>query len=196
MSPGAVRAVVIPRFGGPEVLRVQGMPSAPLVPGSVRVQVKASGINFADVQMRMGLYPEAPKPPFVPGVRGCRDGHGGRSRGLLTAPGDRVLGFTRFGGYTTEVVVPAAFVRKTPSSLTDVEAAAIPAGFATAWISLMDMARVRQGDRVLVPGAAGGVGTAMVQVAAQAGAEVVGLVGSAIQAGARSFLGSSRSGDL
>ncbi len=177
MSPGAVRAVVIPRFGGPEVLRVQGMPSAPLVPGSVRVQVKASGINFADVQMRLGLYPEAPKPPFVPGfeVAGAVTEVGA---GVSSPrPGDRVLGFTRFGGYTTEVVVPAAFVRKTPSSLTDVEAAAIPAGFATAWISLMDMARVRQGDRVLVPGAAGGVGTAMVLVAALGGAEVVGLVG-------------------
>jgi NADPH:quinone reductase-like Zn-dependent oxidoreductase len=173
-----MRAVVIPRFGGPEVLRVQELPSPALAAGSVRIQVRASGINFADVQMRIGLYPEAPKPPFVPGfeVAGTVTEVGAEVTSVRQ--GDRVLGFTRFGGYATEIVVPAAFVRKTPSSLSDVEAAAIPAGFATAWISLMDMARVRPGDRVLVPGAAGGVGTAMVQVAVQAGAEVVGLVGS------------------
>ena len=174
---GVVRAVVIPRFGGPEVLRVMEMPRAPLAPESVRIQVGACGINFADVQMRMGLYPEAPRPPFVPGfeIAGTVTEAGPQ---VTLRPGDRVLGFTRFGGYTTEIVVPAAFVRKTPSFLSDTEAAAIPAAFATAWISLMEMARVRAGDRVLVPGAAGGVGSAMVQVAVRAGADVVGLVGA------------------
>ncbi|HTP57909.1 MAG TPA: zinc-binding dehydrogenase [Spirochaetia bacterium] len=175
---GAARAVIIPRFGGPEVLRVVEMAPSPLAPESLRIQVGASGINFADVQMRLGLYPEAPKLPFVPGfeIAGTVTEVGTQAAGFR--PGDRVLGFTRFGGYTTEIVVPAAYVRRTPSSLTDVEAAAIPAAFATAWISLMDMARVRSGDRVLVPGAAGGVGSAMVQVAACAGAFVVGLAGN------------------
>ena len=173
-----MRAVVIPRFGGPEVLRVMDMPSAPLAPDLVRIRVAASGINFADVQMRLGLYPEAPRCPFVPGfeIAGTVSEVGA---GVLSLrPGDRVLGFTRFGGYTTEIVVPAAFVLKTPSFLTDIEAAAIPAAFATAWISLVEVARIRPGDRVLAPGAAGGVGSAMVQVATRAGAEVVGLVGS------------------
>ncbi len=152
-----MRAVVIPRFGGPEVLRVREMPPSPLAPDCVRIRVGAAGINFADVQMRMGLYPEAPKPPFVPGfeIAGAVTEVGRQVTSFR--PGDRVLGFTRFGGYTTEIVLPAAFVRKTPSFLSDVEAAAIPTAFATAWISLMDMARVRAGDRVLVPGAAGGV---------------------------------------
>jgi NADPH:quinone reductase-like Zn-dependent oxidoreductase len=173
----SVRAVVISRFGGPEVLSVREMPPSPLAPDCVRVRVGASGINFADAQMRMGLYPEAPKPPFVPGfeIAGTVTEAGPQVTSLR--PGDRVLGFTRFGGYTTEIVVPSAFVRKTPSFLSDVEAAAIPTAFATAWISLMEMARVRAGDRVLVPGAAGGVASAAVQVAVQAGAKVVGLVG-------------------
>jgi NADPH:quinone reductase-like Zn-dependent oxidoreductase len=176
--PGLVRAVIIPRFGGPEVLRVVEIPPARLAPDSVRIRVGASGINFADVQMRMGLYPEAPKLPFVPGfeIAGTVTEAGAEAKDLR--PGDRVMGFTRFGGYTTEIVVPAEFVRRTPASLTDAEAAAIPAAFATAWISLMEMARVRSGDRVLVPGAAGGVGSAMVQVAVRAGAEVMGLAGS------------------
>jgi len=173
-----VRAVVIPRFGGPEVLRVVEVPPALLAPDSVRISVGACGINFADVQMRIGLYPEAPKPPFVPGfeIAGTITEVGAQVDQFR--PGDRVLGFTRFGGYITEIVVPAAYVRATPPSLTDAEAASIPAAFATAWISLVDMARVRPGDRVLVPGAAGGVGSAMVQVAANAGASVVGLAGS------------------
>ncbi len=173
-----MRAVVIPRFGGPEVLRVVDLPSLPLSADAVRVRVSASGINFADVQMRMGLYPEAPKVPFVPGfeVAGTVTEIGREVTSV--APGDRVLSLCRFGGYTAETVLPAAFVRRTPPQLTDTEAAAVPVAFVTAWISLVEMARVRKGDRVLIPGAAGGVGTAAVQVAARAGAEVVGLVGS------------------
>ena len=173
------RAIQITRFGGPEVLRVVELPADPLPPHSVRIRVGAAGVNFADVQMRMGLYPEAPRPPFVPGyeVAGVIT-EAGAGVSHLTV-GDRVLSLCRFGGYTSEIVLPASFVRKTPPLLSDAEAAAIPVAFTTAWISLMDMARIREGDRVLLPGAAGGVGTAMIQVAACAGAEVVGLVGSA-----------------
>jgi NADPH:quinone reductase-like Zn-dependent oxidoreductase len=128
--------------------------------------------------MRMGLYPEAPRPPFVPGfeIAGTVTEVGAEVTSVRL--GDRVLGFTLFGGYATEVVVPAAFVRKAPDFLTDIEAAAIPAAFVTAWISLMEMARVRTEDRVLIPGAAGGVGCAAVQMAVHAGARVTGLVGS------------------
>jgi NADPH:quinone reductase-like Zn-dependent oxidoreductase len=92
--------------------------------------------------------------------------------------GDRVLALTVFGGYATEVVVPAWQVRSIPAGLPYVEAAAILVAFAAAAVALHEMARVRSGDRVLVVGAAGGVGTAAVQLAARAGAEVMGLVGS------------------
>jgi NADPH:quinone reductase-like Zn-dependent oxidoreductase len=144
----------------------------------VRIAVKAAGIIFADVQMRMGLYPEAPRPPFVPGfeVAGVVTEVGPKAGSFRV--GDRVLGVSVFGGYTREIVLPVAQVRATPAHLDDAEAAAIPVSFLTAWIALVDMARVRPGDRVLVPGAAGGVGTALVQIAARAGASVIGLVGS------------------
>jgi synaptic vesicle membrane protein VAT-1 len=174
-----MQSVQITRFGGPGVLRLQDSPSPDLTPGSVRIKVSAAGVNFADLQMRIGLYPEAPKVPFVPGFEvagviaeagpGVTDYHAG----------ERVLAVCRFGGYADEVVVPAAQVRPTPRKLSDVEASSIPVAFTTAWIALMDMGRVREDDRVLVPGAAGGVGSALVQVAARAGARVVGLVGSA-----------------
>ena len=175
----AMIQVQISRFGGADVLVPVEVSSPPLAPGQVRIKVSAAGVNFAEVQMRMGLYPEAPKVPFVPGFEVA---------GVIveTAPGvrefrrgERVLAVCRFGGYASEVVLPASQVRKTPRRLSDKEAAAVPVSFLTAWISLVDLARVREGDRVLVPGAAGGVGTAMVQVAARAGARVTAVVGSA-----------------
>jgi NADPH:quinone reductase-like Zn-dependent oxidoreductase len=172
-------SIQITRFGGPEVLRAVDSPSPPLTPDGVRIAVKAAGVSFADVQMRMGLYPEAPRPPFVPGyeVAGVVMEVGPRVG--LFRPGDRVLAVPIFGGYTTEIVLPEAQVRATPAHLDDAEAAAIPVSFLTAWMALVDMARVRPGDRVLVPGAAGGVGMAAVQIAARAGGSVIGLVGSA-----------------
>lgn len=171
--------VQISRFGGADVLVPVEVPSPPVGPGEVRIKVSAAGVNFAEVQMRMGLYPEAPKVPFVPGFEVA---------GVITetAPGirelrkgERVLAICRFGGYASEIVLPASQVRKTPRRLSDKEAASVPVSFLTAWIALVDLARVRADDRVLIPGAAGGVGTAMVQVAARAGAQVTAVVGSA-----------------
>jgi NADPH:quinone reductase-like Zn-dependent oxidoreductase len=170
--------VQITGFGGPDKLKPVERPSPPIQPGCVRISVSAAGVNFAEAQMRMGLYPEAPKVPFVPGFE---------LAGVVSevAPGvtsfrkgERVLAACRFGGYTTEIVLPAFQVRPTPRRLSDREAASIPIAFATAWIALVEMARVREGDRVLVPGAAGGVGNAMIQLAAQAGAQVVAVVGN------------------
>ena len=171
--------IKIVRFGGPEVFQAVEGPSPSLPPGSVRIRVSAAGISFAEVQMRMGLYPEAPRLPFTPGfeVAGVIAEVG---PGVDTfRRGQRVLAVCRFGGYTTEIVLPALNVRPSPRRLSDVEAASFPVNFITAWIALMELARVREGDRVLVPGAAGGVGSAIVQVAAAAGAQVVGLVGAA-----------------
>jgi NADPH:quinone reductase-like Zn-dependent oxidoreductase len=130
----------------------------------------------------MGTYPEAPKPPFVPGyeVAGTVIEVGSSVKNFQK--GDRVLAGTRFGGYTTEVVVPEFQVKKIPGKLTDTEAAAIPVNFMTAWVALQDLARIRKGDRVLIQSAAGGVGVAAVQIAAQMGAHVVGTVSSKIKA--------------
>jgi synaptic vesicle membrane protein VAT-1 len=168
----------IVRFGGPEVFRAVERPSPPLPPDHVRIRVSATGINFADVQMRMGLYPEAPRPPFAPGFEVAGVIAEAGADVTLFRPGERVLAACRFGGYTSEIVLPVRQCRKTPRRLSDVEAASIPVSFMTAWIALMEMARVREGDRILVPGAAGGVGSAIVQVAARAGAHVFGLVGA------------------
>lgn len=168
----------ITRFGGPEVLKLVETPSLKPGNGQVKIKVAAAGVNFADVVMRMGNYPEAPKPPFVPGyeISGVVEETGPSVQGFKV--GDRVVGACRFGGYTSGLILPERQIRKIPKRLSDIEAAAIPVNFMTAWLALHDMARVRKGDRVLVQSAAGGVGVAAVQIAALAGAEVVGLVGS------------------
>lgn len=174
-----MQALVISRYGGPEVLKIEDRSaSASVTPGHLRIAVSAAGINFADIMMRMGLYGEAPKPPFVPGYefagRVLEIGSGVQGFNV----GDRVLGGTKFGGYVSEITLPAAQVRKTPEKLSDAEAAAIPVNFMTASVALDAMARVRKGDRVAILSAAGGVGTAAVQIAARAGARVTGVVGS------------------
>ena len=173
-----IQSLQINKFGGTEVLDFVSTPALEIFPRGIRIQVSASGVNFADIMMRMGLYPEAPKPPFIPGyeVSGIVTEVGHEVKKFRV--GDRVLAGCRFGGYTSEVVLPESQIRKIPAKLTDIEAAAIPVNFLTAWVALQDMARVRRGDRVLIQSAAGGVGIAAVQIAAQAGAQVVGVIGS------------------
>ncbi len=170
--------IQIPRFGGPEVFRVVELPSPPLAPGQVRIKVSAAGVNFADVHMRMGLSVEIPRLPFVPGFELAGVVSEVGPDVISVRRGERVLGACKYGGYTNEIVLPASQVRRTPRRLSDKEAAAVPVAFLTAWVALVRMARVHEADRVLVPGAAGGVGSAIVQMASRAGAEVVGLVGS------------------
>jgi NADPH:quinone reductase-like Zn-dependent oxidoreductase len=186
-----IRALQIQRFGGPDVLRIVEQAPVPLRDDGVRIQVAASGVNFADLMMRMGTYPEAPKPPFIPGYEIAGKVIEVGKRVTSFKIGDRVLAGTRFGGYTSDTVLPEFQVRKTPSKLSDVEAAAIPVNFLTAWLALQDMARVRKNDRVLIQSAAGGVGIAAVQIAAQAGAHVVGLVGSKSKADIVKSLGAA-----
>ena len=103
-----MRAVVITKHGGPGVLQVQERPTRRSAPGEVRIDVAAAGINFADVMARMGLYPDAPKTPCVVGyeVAGTILELGEGVEGLT--PGQRVLAGTQFGGYASQVVVPAS----------------------------------------------------------------------------------------
>lgn len=170
--------ILVRSHGGPEVLRLEEFSSTPLIAGQVRIRVRATGVNFADVQMRMGLYPEAPKPPMTPGYEISGEVVEASPGVSNLRVGDRILAFTQFGGYCDETVLDAANVLKIPSSLSFIDAAAIPVNFATAWVALHEQARVRKGDRVLVHSAAGGVGVAAVQMAKNAGAHVTGFTGS------------------
>jgi NADPH:quinone reductase-like Zn-dependent oxidoreductase len=169
-----MRAVVQTGTGGPEVLQVQERPDPPVGPGEVRIRVRAAGLNFADTAARVGLYPDAPKPPCVLGYEVSGEieevGEG------VTSPsvGDRVAAGTRFGGHAELVTVPAAQALPLADRLSFEQGAAIPVNYVTAHCGLVVMAGLKDGERALIHAAGGGVGTAAVQIARKRGAEVFG----------------------
>jgi NADPH:quinone reductase-like Zn-dependent oxidoreductase len=169
-----MRTVVITKHGGPDVLRVQERPDPPLGPGEVRIGVAAAGVNFADVMARMGLYPDAPKPPCVIGyeVAGTILELGEGVSSFVN--GQRVFAGTMFGGYASQVVVPANDVVALPDGLSFEQGAAIPVNYATAWAGLVGYGNLQPGERVLIHSAGGGVGIAATQIAKRHGAEVYG----------------------
>jgi NADPH:quinone reductase-like Zn-dependent oxidoreductase len=168
-----MRAVVITKHGGPEVLRVQERPDPPVGAGEVRIAVRAAGINFADLMARSGIYPDAPSPPCVIGyeIAGEIESVGD---GVEAQVGDRVIAGTRFGGYAELVTVPEGQVLPLPEDLSFEQGAAFAVNYATAWAALIIMGGLRGGERTLIHAAAGGVGIAATQIARQAGAEIFG----------------------
>ena len=138
--------------------------------GQTLVEVRAAGVNYADVLIREGRYPQPPPLPFVPGSEIAGE----------TADGRRVIGFVREegGGYAERAVADDDWLFELPHEAAFEDGAAFLLAFLTAWIPLTRQARVATGTRVLVTAAAGGVGSAGVQVARALGAETVGAVGS------------------
>jgi NADPH:quinone reductase-like Zn-dependent oxidoreductase len=170
-----VRAVVITQHGPPEVLQVQERPAPGRPLGDeVLIDVAAAGVAFADTMARVGLYPDAPKPPAVVGyeVAGTVAAVGPAVEAF--AEGDRVMAGTRFGGYAEQVKVRAADVIALPNGLSFEEGAAIPLNASTAWAGLVRFGSLQPGERVLVHAAAGGVGIFATQIAKRVGAEVWG----------------------
>jgi NADPH:quinone reductase-like Zn-dependent oxidoreductase len=169
-----MQVVVLTKHGAPEVLKVEERPDPPLADGQVRIGVAAAGVNFADVMARVGLYQDAPKPPCVIGyeVAGTILELGEGVRDLV--PGQRVVAGTQFGGYASQVVVPAHDVVPLPDRLSFEQGAAIPVNYGTAWAGLIGYGNLQPGERVLVHAAAGGVGIAATQIAKRQGAEVYG----------------------
>ena len=159
-----MRAIWISRSGGPDVLEVRETPDPTPAAGEIRVRVRASGLNFAEVMARQGLYPDAPKPPTVVGyeIAGEVDAVGTGVADLKV--GDRVAALTRFGGHADVVCVPAARVFTLPDGMPWDVAAAIPVNYLTAYHMLFVMRRIKPGEKVLVHMAAGGVGTAVLQL--------------------------------
>jgi NADPH:quinone reductase-like Zn-dependent oxidoreductase len=178
MTPTTTRAIRIERLGRPEVLVEREIPLPSPGPNEVHLRIDAAGVNFADLVMRAGLYGTVPDRPYSPGfeVAGAVAAVG---PGVTTwNVGDRAVGVIRFGGYARDVVVPTRNLFPYPASLSPAEAAAVPVVFLTAWVALFEAARVRAGETVLVLVAAGGVGSAAVQLATRAGLRVIGTAGS------------------
>jgi NADPH:quinone reductase-like Zn-dependent oxidoreductase len=174
-----MRAVVITRHGGPEVLAVRELPDPAVDPGRVRIEVRAAGINFADLMARSGMYPDAPPLPSVVGyeVAGIVEAVG---EGVEScAAGDRVMAATRFGGHAELCSVAARDVLPLPAEMSFEQGAAVPVNYGTAYAGVVLMGGLREGDRLLVHAAAGGVGIAATQLAAARGAEVFGTASAA-----------------
>lgn len=159
-----MKAIWIARHGGPNVLELRTTPDPAPGPGEVRIRVKAVGLNFAEVMARQGLYPDAPKPPCIVGYEGAGeiDELGSGVTGFSV--GDRVLFMKKFGAHADVVTVPANQAFRMPAAMDFVTAAALPVVYLTAYHMLFRIARIRGGEHVLVHMAAGGVGTAALQL--------------------------------
>ncbi|KAJ3328215.1 hypothetical protein HDU76_010369 [Blyttiomyces sp. JEL0837] len=165
---------LITRKGGPEVLQINQRDDPTPGPNEVRIRVKATGINFADIMARVGLYPDAPPLPTVVGYEVA---------GIIDAIGPNVpeswmkkavISFTRFKGYADTVIVPLELVNEKPHSLSFEAAASIPVVYLTAWMLLVHSGGLRKGQTVLIQNAGGGVGLAAIDIAKHIGAITIG----------------------
>ena len=179
-----MRAMVVRRYGPPEVFESQELPDPQPKPGEVLIRVKTVGVNFADLLQRMGLYPGTPKPPFIPGfeVAGVVEKvvEGGKREtveGEPLCPGDAVAAFTRSNAYAGWAAVPASTAHRLPNGMPFEDGAALPVIYLTAYHSMFTMGNLQPGDRILIHGAAGGVGIAAVQLAKTRGLVTFGTAG-------------------
>ena len=167
-----MRAVQITRLDGPAALEVVDVPEPQAGPGTVLVDVHVAGVTFPEVLQSRGEYQLKPELPFVPGsevagtVRSVPEGS------ALTT-GQRVAAFPGLGAYAEVAAVPEGMVFPLPDRLSFLQGAALPMNYLTMHFGLVQRGRLREGETVLVHGAAGGVGTAAVQLAAALGARVI-----------------------
>lgn len=177
-----MKRVVIDRFGGPEVLQVVEVDDPRPGPGEVRVRVLASGVSFTDAQLRAGTYLGGPKPPFTPGYElvGIVDEIGpGCSRVRV---GDRIGALTVWGANAELVCVPEAYAVEVPEDLDPAEVVSLVFPYMTAYQLLHRTAQAKPGESVLVHGAAGRVGTAILELGALARLRLYGTAAGADRA--------------
>ncbi|WP_134672551.1 quinone oxidoreductase family protein [Halorussus marinus] len=168
-----MNAIQVTEFGDSDALEVIDAETPEPDAGQVRIDVEAAGINFADIMQRRGHYKGGPTPPFVPGMEaaGTVDAVG---EGADAAEGDRVVAMTGVGGYAEYALADADSLFEVPESMEFEAAAGFPVQFLTAHAVLHEWGGLEAGENVLVHAAAGGVGTAAVQLAAAADATVFG----------------------
>src|SRR5689334_13009300 len=170
-----MRAIVITSPGGPEVLQMREVPTPQPARGEVRVRVRATAVNRADLLQRMGAYP-APSdcPADIPGLEfaGEVDALGPGVEGVTL--GDRVLGLVGGGAYAEYLVVHARTLARIPDALSFTDAAAIPEAFTTAYDAMVLLGGLSAGENVLISAVGSGVGTAAVQIARAIGARSIG----------------------
>ena len=173
-----MKAMLSTEVGGPETLVLTDMPDPEPGKNQVRIRVHAAGVNFPDTLIIQDLYQMKPPRPFAPGgeIAGEVEAVGEKVKGL--AVGDRVLGMTGFGGFATHVVADAERVVKIPDAMPYDEAACFVLTYGTSHHALKDRAEIKEGETLLILGAAGGVGAAAIELGKAAGARVIAVVSS------------------
>ncbi|WP_331233608.1 quinone oxidoreductase family protein [Natronorarus salvus] len=168
-----MNAIEVTEYGDSEVVEPVESERPEPGPGEVRIAVEAAGLNFADVMQRRGDYLGGPEPPFVPGMEaaGAVDVVG---EGVEYEVGDRVVAMLGGGGYAEYALADAESLFPLPDGMSTTEAAGMPVQYLTAHACLFEWGGLEGGERVLIQAAAGGVGTAAVQLASRVGAEVFG----------------------
>lgn len=163
---------------GVEALVWKELPTPQPGPGEIRVAIKAASLNFPDLLIVQGKYQMKPPLPFVPGTEfaGVVDAVGDGVKGFK--PGDAVAAFAGTGGFGSHAVIPAMLAMPLPPGFAFEDAAAFICTYATSHHALLDRAALQAGETVLVLGAAGGVGTAAIQIAKAAGAHVIAAASS------------------
>lgn len=176
-----MRAFVLTRYGGAEVLRLSEVATPEPRADEVRVRVRTIGINFAEILSRRGLYGWAPRLPYILGMEAFGEIDAVGSAVTSHRVGTPVLVGTKFGAYAEFICVPAERALPVPRGFTPAQSAAYPVNYLTAWIGLFEMARLRASDTLLVTSAAGGVGSAAVQLGSRLGCRVVAVASSGKQ---------------
>ena len=165
-----MKALVIPRHNGPEVLDLQQVPEPTPKPGEVLIKVFAGGLNFADIMTLQGGYPSTPKPPLIAGREFA---------GVQESTGQRVMGYTQWAAFAERIAARPALLWPVPSAWSHEQAAAFPVNYFTAWFAywnagLLEKPSKGSAARVLIHAAAGGVGTAAVEIGKILGVEMYG----------------------
>lgn len=173
-----MRAVTVPRPGGPDALRMTAVDQPRPGPGDVLIDVAAAGVNGADISQRQGFYPSPGGAPAWPGleVSGAVARTGSEVAGF--APGDRVCALLGGGGYAQRVSVDARLVLPVPAGIDLIEAAGLPEIAATVWSNVFMAARLAPGETLLVHGGSSGIGTMAIQLAVAVGSPVIATAGT------------------
>jgi len=170
-----MKAVIITRPGGPEVLEIQDVETPEAVGDYVRVRVRASGINRADLLQRAGGYPApAGSPAHIPGLEFAGEVDAIGSQVRMWKPGQRVMGLAGGGGQAEYILAHEGLLVEIPENLDFVQAAGVPEVFMTAHDALFTQGGLQMGERVLIHAAGSGVGTAAIQLAHATGATIFG----------------------
>src|SRR4051794_39866070 len=174
-----MRAVIVTEPGGPEALTLTDVPDAEPAAGEVLVKVAATAVNRADVMQRMGFYPPPPGASDVLGLE-CSGTVAALGEGVTDwQVGDKVCALLSGGGYAELVAVPAGQLMPVPEGVSLIEAAAIPEVACTVWSNVFMVAGLQPGEKFLVHGGAGGIGTFAIQLAPALSAKVFPTAGSA-----------------